>query len=176
MNDQINDLLKRNQSYFKEVKELIAKKTFHINSHVLCYFTYSLSLSHATDEDNLLLGSFTILNLGQKPLQHPVICITLSDSSLFKLSGKFTHKASNSKVTPSVWERISKTSNQDEYWFKYKAAPYISANDRLSFSNFQVEWTPQKNYNGTIKGFVYSEEIKDGQEAVNQINISGMTP
>ncbi|WP_078579798.1 hypothetical protein [Salipaludibacillus agaradhaerens] len=176
MNDHVNHLLKQNQSYFKEIKKLIAKKTFHINSHVLCYFTYSLSLNHSIDGDNLLLGSFTILNLGQKPLQHPIICITLSDSSLFKFSGKFTHKASSNKVTPSVWERISKTSNQDEYWLKYKAAPNIAANDSLSFSNFQVEWTPQKNYNGTIKGFIYSEEIQEGQEAVNQINISGMTP
>ena len=49
----------------------------------------------------------------------------------------------------------------------------LNPSETLTFSNFQMKWLPESSYAGSIMGFTYGDEAKDGISSFNQINVNG---
>lgn len=142
--------------------------------NIISYFTYYSNIYHKIGAENFCLGSFHIYNIGEKPLTNPYICIKLSPSSCFEFSGKYLHKDTNQKVKLSnSWEKINDPADKQEYWLKPNNLQVLHPLETLSFSDFQIKWSPVSSYAGSILGFAYGDELKEGISALNQINLSG---
>ncbi|WP_404453350.1 hypothetical protein LG329_03390 [Virgibacillus necropolis] len=171
---KVNYLNEKTITYIAEIKENLNHYEKSQDFNVLCYFTYSLNLSDDKKVDNLSIGSFHILNIGNQPLTNPYICIKLSPKDLFTFSGKYLYNKPNQLMnSPDAWERINDRDEKEEYWLKPVGIKTIEPSQKISFSNFQVKWPPQKSYFGSITGFVYCDEFKDGKAAINQFSVSG---
>ena len=66
-----------------------------------------------------------------------------------------------------------KKTNKEEFWLKPLGKPSIEPNETISFSDFQITWTPTESYAGSIMGFTYSDQMKDGIAVINPINLNG---
>ncbi|WP_077624229.1 hypothetical protein [Sediminibacillus massiliensis] len=171
---KIAALQEMNTSYWKEIRSLVSEMNLENNLQVISYFTYSLSIAHEPKQENFCLGSFHIHNLGTKPLTNPYICIKVSAASPFEFSGKYTYKDSKQTIRmANAWERINDPSEKEEFWLKPTPDHPLEPSETLSFSNFQVKWQPKSSYTGSILGFVYGEEIKEGVNSLNHISING---
>lgn len=171
---KIAGLHEMNTSYLEEIKTLITEEKTAEKFHVISYFTYSLNINHSRDQENFSLGTYHIQNVGEKPLSNPYICIKVSSDSPFKFSGKYLYKGSRQLAgMTNAWERLNDHQDQQEFWLKPAKKNILEPNETLSFSNFQVKWLPEPSYAGSIMGFTYGDEIKDGMSALNQINVSG---
>ena len=71
------------------------------------------------------------------------------------------------------WERINDKTNKEEYWLRPLTKSTIEPNETLSFSNFQIKWSPTESYAGSIMAFTYSDQLKDGVAVINPINLNG---
>ncbi|MFZ0477305.1 MAG: hypothetical protein WAM18_17695, partial [Halobacillus sp.] len=74
------------------------------------------------------------------------------------------------------WKRLNEKDNKEEYWLKPLEQSTIQPGQTLTFQNFQVKWTAEDTYAGSITGFVYGEENKGGVAALNSINLNGVVP
>ncbi|WP_067724769.1 hypothetical protein [Oceanobacillus damuensis] len=172
--EKIVELQEMNTSYLKKIKSLVTEKKALSDFQVICYFTYSLNIFHEQGNENYCLGSFHIQNLGGRPLTNPYICIKISPGSPFDFSGKYLYKDSKQKMRMTdAWERINDPMDKQEYWLKPVEKNVLNPSETLSFSNFQMRWLPESSYAGSIMGFTYGDEEKDGISSLNQINISG---
>ncbi|MBP2077989.1 hypothetical protein [Oceanobacillus polygoni] len=163
-----------NTSYLNEIKSLLSDKKALKDFQVISYFTYSLNLLHKEGNENYCLGSFHIQNVGGRPLTNPYICIKVSSDSPFDFSGKYLYKDSKQKMRlANAWERINDPMDKQEYWLKPVEKNVLNPSETLSFSSFQMKWLPESSYAGSIMGFTYGDEAKDGINSLNQINISG---
>ncbi len=172
--EKFAELQEMNTSYLKEIKSLITEMKAPQNFQVICYFTYSLNVLHERGHENFSLGSFHIQNLGTRPLTNPYICIKLSPDSPFDFSGKYIYKDSKQKMRlTNAWERMNEPLDKQEYWLKPSEKRVLNPSETISFTNFQVKWIPESSYAGSIMGFTYGDEVKDGIGALNQINVSG---
>lgn len=140
----------------------------------ISYFTYSLNLAHEVNGENLCLGSFHIRNIGHQTITNPYICIHLPKDSPFSFTGKYVYPDQLQRVkNPGMWERMNERDNLEQFWLKPLERQSIKPNESLTFSNFQIKWTPTEKYAGSIMGFTYSETHQEGIAAVNAINLSG---
>ncbi len=163
-----------NISFLKEINSLVQEIKVSKSLQIICYFTYSFNISHMRVNDNFCLGSFHMYNNGAKPLQNPYICIKLSSNSSFEFSGKYVYKDSKQKINlVDTWERINDPKDKQEYWLKPNNLQELNPLETLSFSDFQIKWSPESSYTGSVLGFVYGDELKEGISALNQINVSG---
>ncbi|CDQ19913.1 hypothetical protein BN982_02220 [Halobacillus karajensis] len=166
---------KRHERYIHEIKEKIEELKQSRDQHVYSYFTYSIHFSHDPAHESMLLGSFHIQNKGREPFKAPYICLKLSENSIFHFSGKYLYKDSLKKMRMSgAWERLNEVTDKEEFWLRPVEVKQIEPGDSLTFSNFQLKWSPEKNYAGSLMGFTYGEEHEEGVPALNQINLSGM--
>ena len=111
---------------------------------------------------------------GIEPITNPYICIKLPEQSPFSFSGKYVYdNFKRTLKTPGGWQRINEKENKEEYWLKPLGKQSIEPNETLSFSDFQVKWMPTQSYAGSIMGFTYSDELKDGIAVLNPINLNG---
>lgn len=164
-----------NISYLKEIKSLVTDMEGPKRFQIISYFTYSLNIFHEQGRENFCLGSYHIQNVGDKPLTNPYICIKVSPESPFEFSGKYVYKNSRQKMgMANAWERINEATDKHEFWLKPANNYTLESFETLSFENFQVKWLPNTSYAGSIMGFTYGEEISDGMNALNQINIGGV--
>ncbi len=74
------------------------------------------------------------------------------------------------------WERTNEKTNKEEFWLKPLGKASIEPNETISFSNFQITWSPKESYAGSIMGFTYSDQLKDGIAVINPINLNGTVP
>lgn len=171
---KIRQLERETTAYLNEIKELISKDKQAQNMTVISYFTYSSSISHDSEKESLIIGTYHIHNLGNKPITNPYICIKLSPDSPFMFSGKYISKKTKIPLNaPDAWERMTEQTDKSEYWLRPIGIETIEPDQLLSFPNFQVKWLPKEPYSGSIRGFTYFDEQKEGISAINQINISG---
>ena len=113
-------------------------------------------------------------NIGNQPITNPYICIKIPKESPFHFFGKYVYE--NFKQTLKVqegWQRINEKTNKEEFWLKPLGKPSIEPNETISFSNFQIKWSPTESYAGSIMGFTYSDQLKDGIAVINPINLNG---
>lgn len=163
-----------NIAYLQEINSLVKEIKITKNFQVICYFTYSLNISHMHNTENFCLGSFHIYNIGEKALQNPYICIKLSPNSSFEFSGKYLYKDSQQKMKlTNTWERINDPTDKNEFWLKPNKLQELNPLETLSFSDFQIKWSPVSSYASSVMGFTYGDELKEGISALNQINVSG---
>ncbi|WP_085992739.1 hypothetical protein [Oceanobacillus senegalensis] len=168
------DWHKMNTSYLNEIKTMVSEIKTANNLHVISYFTYTFHIFHEKGYENLCLGSYHIRNIGQKQLTNPIICIKISPEALFDFSGKYLYKDSKQKVQLSnAWERLNEPTDKQEFWLKPTHKNTLDPSETLTFSNFQVKWLPKSSYKGSIQGFTYGDELQEGMNALNQINING---
>lgn len=168
-------LQQQTQAYLQEIKELIEKRPAHKKSNVISYFTSSMNISLNTAQESLCLGSYHVYNIGNEPLTNPSICIKLPDPSPFSFSGKYVHEQSKQNLKgPNEWLRFTKDAdaNKNEYWLKPIGKITIEPNEIISFSNFQIRWSPDDNSDGSITGFTYCDQFQQGMAAVNPIHLS----
>lgn len=158
----------------EEIRGYVEDMQSENDLHLISYFTYSINLAHDGNQENLCLGSYHIRNLSQKTITNPYICIKLPKDSPFTFTGKYIYKNRQSKVkNPGGWVRINEQENLEQFWLKPFEHQTIQPNETISFSDFQIKWTPTKAYAGSIMGFTYSEEHQEGIPAMNAINLSG---
>lgn len=172
--EKIKKLHHQTNTYLTEIKRIIAERDVPNKNSLICYFTYSMNISHDPEQESLCLGSFHILNTGNQSITNPYIYLKIPVESFFSFSGKYVYK--NSKKSSKVadgWERINEKTNKEEYWLKPSSKKTIEPNEKISFSNFQINWSPKESYSGSIIGFTYSDQMKDGVAVINPINING---
>ena len=172
---KIKQLEQETTSYLNEIKKLISNTPQKSNLKLMSYFTYTISISHEKESESIIIGTYHIHNIGNNPLNNPYICVNHSPNSPFLFSGKYVTKKTNlSMKTTDTWERLlNEQTNKEEYWLKPIGTEVIAPNQILSFSNFQAKWISNGSYAGSIMGFTYCDEFKEGIPAINQINVSG---
>lgn len=168
-------LLLQNQtkSYVQEIKELVEKLPTYKNINVISYFTSTFNISHNLEQESLCLGSYHVYNIGNEPLINPYICIRLPENSTFSFSGRYVHERFKpTSAGSNEWVRTMNTTNKNEFWLKPISKTTVEPNEVLSFSNFQIKWSPNKSYEGSISGFTFCDQLQDGISVLNPINLS----
>lgn len=172
--EKIKQLEQETTSYLNEIRKLISEPQKSEDLKLISYFTYTTNISHEKEQDSLIIGTYHIFNIGTKTISNPYICLKLSPNSPFHFSGKYLNKKTNlSMKTTDAWERLNEQTVKDEYWLKPIGKETVDPSQIISFSNFQVKWLPKESYSGSIMGFTYCDEFKEGIPAINQINVSG---
>ncbi|MBM7553621.1 hypothetical protein [Thalassobacillus pellis] len=174
LQDKLDQWQTANSSYLQEIKTAVTRLKTPQYFQIISYFTYSLNVSHDSDLDSICLGNFYIENLGNQPLEKPYICLKISEGAPFEFSGRYVYETSKLKrKTPDAWERINDQTNKEEYWLRPLGKQTLLPGDKLHFSNFQLKWLAKGSYSGSLMGFIYGDQVKEGRSALNQINISG---
>lgn len=160
------------ESYVTTIKEFVNKQTER--PQCISYFTYALQLSHDTEMESFCLGSLHIHNIGNQPLMNPILHLHLSDKAPFVLNGKFVSNATSlSSQLTNGWERFNDRTERYTFHLKPIGKTSIEPGEILSFSNFQLTWSPSAFYAGSVTGIFFSDQQPDGVEALNSINING---
>jgi hypothetical protein len=171
---KISKLHHQTKSYLYEIKKLVTELNNPDKMNIISYFTYSLNISHDPEQESLCLGSYHVLNSGNQSITNPYLCIKISEESPFSFSGRYVYEHFKSSLkVPGGWERINEKTNREEFWLRPLVKPSIEPNETISFSNFQITWSPKESYAGSIMGFTYSDQITEGIAAINPINLNG---
>lgn len=174
MNHKIEQFHQGIKAKISEINAQIEKNHKENRANLIGYFTFSLHLTHKADEENLCLGSYHVRNLTGKTITNPYICIHIPKDAPFSFTGKYVYEAHLKKAkNPDGWLRMNATEHPEKFWLKPLQHQSIRPNETISFTDFQVKWTPKKAYAGSIMGFTYSEEHQEGIAAINAINLSG---
>ncbi|SEQ61008.1 hypothetical protein [Piscibacillus halophilus] len=139
---------------------------------LISYFSYSVNIMYDGGE-HLLLGNFTIQNLGSEDITNPYICIKLPENGLFQLNGKIVNPEHKNKAQVDGWERFTEEGESQDYWLRPIKHQRITPEENLVFSNFQIKWQPEASYQAAVLAYVYSDQTPKGIPALNSINISG---
>jgi len=162
------------QSYLDEIKKLVDELNDTAKMNSISYFTYSLNISHDPEQESLCLGSYHVHNLGNRPITNPYLCIKIPEGSPFSFSGRYVYgDFKQSLKAADGWERTNEKTNKEEFWLKPLGKSSIEPNEIISFSNFQITWSPKESYAGSITGFTYSDQVKEGISVINPINLNG---
>jgi hypothetical protein len=171
---KITEFHLQTKSYLSEIRKLVDELHNSARENIISYFTYSLDISHDPEQESLCIGSYHISNRGNEPITNPYVCIKIPEQSLFSFSGKYVYENFKQRLkTAGGWQRINEKENKEEFWLKPLGKQSIEPNETLSFSDFQIKWTPTEAYAGSIMGFTYSDQLKDGIVALNPINLNG---
>lgn len=174
---KITKLHQQTKSYLDEIKKLIAEPNDSHKLNILSYFTYSLNISHDPEQESLCLGSYHVHNIGNHSITNPYICIKVPEESPFSFSGRYVYdNFKQSLKSAGEWERINEKTNTVEFWLRPLGKASIEPNETISFSNFQIKWSPTKSYSGSIMGYTYSNQLEDGVAVINPINLNGTIP
>lgn len=172
--EMIEELNHQTKSYLYELKTVINELNKPDSMKVISYFTYSLNISHNTEQDSICLGSYHIYNLGTEAITNPYFCIRVPKESPFSFSGQYVYEhLRQSMKNTGEWERINDENNQEEFRLKPLAQKEIKPNETLSFPNFQIKWSHAESYAGSITAITYCDQLKEGIAVINPINING---
>ncbi|MER2060733.1 MAG: hypothetical protein ABTA16_18105 [Niallia sp.] len=171
---KIGELQQQTNSYLHEIKKLAEGLKDPARVTIISYFTYSLDISHNPEQESLCLGSYHIHNTGNQAITNPTVCIKVLKESPFSFSGRYVYE--NFKQSLKVadgWQRMNEKTDREEFWLKPLGKASIEPNETISFSNFQITWSPEESYAGSITAFTYSDQLKDGIAVINPINLNG---
>lgn len=163
-----------NSKYKREINNLIRNMKSKKQLQIISYFTHSFNISHTEDFDNFCIGTFHLRNVGTVALNNPFICIRIESEDEFDFSGKYIYQDSLKKNRMTqAWERFNDSKDKHEYWLRPVEKKVLATSDKISFSNFQLKWKPHSAYAFRLNAFVYGDEIKEGQNSLNDIHIKG---
>ncbi|KOY80348.1 hypothetical protein ADM90_21155 [Lysinibacillus macroides] len=175
--DKIHELQQQTNAYIREIKTLVEALKMPNRVNLISYFTSAFNISYDSEQESLCLGSYHIRNIGSKPITNPSICIQLPKDSPFYFSGRYVHE----NFTPNLktqgqqhWERFNDKLSKEEYWLRPVGKTILEQNETLSFTNFQIRWSHNLSYSGTIMGFTYCDQLTDGVAVLNPINLNGI--
>lgn len=173
---KLKEIKDQTNLYVYEIKKLVEKITITDGIDVISYFTSSLNITLDSEQESLCLGSYHIRNIGNQPLTNPYLCIKLPESSPFSFSGRYVYENFKQNLKDSnSWERINDKTNKEEFWLKPLSKTTIEPNETITFSNFQIRWSNSVAYSGSIMGFTYCDQLKDGVAVLNPINLNGIS-
>lgn len=173
LEEKIHILQMQTKAYLREIKEQIDQLPKSKKIHVISYFTTSFNISHSPEQESLCLCSYHIHNIGNESLHNPSISIILPEDSPFSFSGRYVREEfSQSFKGPNEWIRLPNSTNKKEFLLKPLSKTELKPNEILSFSNFQIKWSPNESYSGSITGFTYCDQLQDGIAVVNPIHLS----
>jgi len=149
------------------------------------FFTYSLIVPSDDDDDILVIGDFTITNIGTESLHETIVCLKIAPKESGRLNGKIATRPTSTQdgmihtesaatewmFFRQMWkEEIRK---KGEYWIKPVNVSELGPNEQLQFRNFEVRVLKQGDENSLIvDAFVYCKEIPHGTPAMNRIIIN----
>lgn len=176
--EKIQALKDQTNAYLHEMKQLVEGLRIPNSVSLISYFTSSFNISYDSEQESLCLGSYHIRNIGSEPVTNPYVCIQLPKDSPFYFSGRYVHE----NFTPNLktqgqyqWERFNDKSSTEEYWLRPVGKTIIEQNETISFTNFQIKWSHNLSYSGTIMGFTYCDQLTDGAAVLNPINLNGIS-
>jgi len=176
--DKIQAVKEQTNTYVQEIKKLVEELAVQNNISLISYFTSSFNISYDSEQESLCLGSYHIRNIGHTTVTNPYLCIKLPKDSPFYFSGRYVHE----NFTPTLktqgqsnWERFNDKSSKEEYWLRPVGKSTIEPNETISFTNFQIKWSHNLSYSGTIMGFTYCDQLTDGVVVLNPINLNGIS-
>lgn len=173
---KIEELKCQTTAYLSEIRKLIEGLHIPQSIKVISYFTFSLNISHDTEQDSLCLGTYHIRNIGNQPLTNPYLCIKLPEDSPFFFSGQYVYEHFKQNLRGSAsWERINDKASKEEFWLKPLDKTSIEPNETITFSNFQLKWAHSSSYGGSITGITYCDQLKEGIAVLNPINLNGFS-
>lgn len=176
LQEKVHTLQQQTKFYIQEIKEIIQKLPISKNTKLISYFTSTFNISHNLEQESLCLGSYVIHNIGNEPLTNLRICITLPENSPFSFSGRYVHEHFKPSFQgPNEWMRIKNTNKKNEFWLTPLSKKTLEPNEIFSFSNFQIKWSPNQSYAGSIIGYTYCDQLEDGVTVLNPINLSVIT-
>ncbi|MBO0589150.1 hypothetical protein [Sporosarcina sp. E16_8] len=171
---KLTKLQHQTKTYLSEIKKMVDELNEPAKMIIVSYFTYSLNVSHDPEQESLCLGSYHIHNLGNQPITNPSVCIKVSQESPFSFSGRYVYADfKQSLKVADGWERTNEKTNKEEFWLRPLGKSSVEPNETISFSNFQITWSPKESYAGSIMGTTYSDQMKDGIAVINPINLNG---
>lgn len=174
--EKINELKKQTDFYVHEIKKTVEGLIIPDSVNIISYFTSSFNISYNPDEESLCLGSYHIRNIGNQPITNPYLCIKLPEDSPFSFLGRYVYEHFAPKLKGnSSWERINDQSSKEEFWLRPIGKTTLEPNETLSFPNFQIKWGHSFSYSGSIMGFTYCDQLKDGVVVLNPINLNGIS-
>lgn len=176
--DKIQALKEQTNTYVQEIKKLVEELAIPNKVNLISYFTSSFNISYDSEQESLCLGSYHIRNIGSTPVTNPYLCIQLPKDSPFYFSGRYVHE----NFTPNLktqgqsnWERFNDKSSKEEYWLRPVGKSTIEPSETISFTNFQIIWSHNLSYSGTIMGFTYCDQLTEGVVVLNPINLNGIS-
>ncbi|QDQ00977.1 hypothetical protein FOH38_11175 [Lysinibacillus fusiformis] len=173
---KVIELKGQTESYVSEIKKRLEELIIPDSVSMIGYFTSSLNISYDPEQESLCLGSFHVRNIGNQPLTNPYLCIKLPEDSPFSFSGRYVYEHFKQSLKgPTSWERINDRSSNEEFWLKPLGKTSIEPDETISFTNFQIKWAHNLSYSGTIMGFTYCDQLKEGVAVLNPINLNGIT-
>ena len=178
MEAKINELQQQTDFYLTELRTVFDKINAKKTGRVLSYFTSSLNMSYADDEESLCLCSYHIWNIGNVPLTNPTITIKLAEDSPFTFSGRYIHsifQRNLRQTNQNEWVRINNDGHKNTFSFKPLEKTVIKPNEILSFEQFQIRWLNNTPCGESITGITYCDQFQDGIAAINPINLSVIT-
>jgi len=176
--DKIQALKEQTNAYVHDIKRLVEELAIPNRINLISYFTTALNISYDPEQESLCLGSYHIRNIGSTPVTNPYLCIQLPKDSPFYFSGRYVHE----NFTPNLktqgqsnWERFNDKSSKEEYWLRPVGKSTIEPSETISFTNFQIIWSHNLSYSGTIMGFTYCDQLTEGVVVLNPINLNGIS-
>ena len=173
--DKIQALKEQTNTYVQEIKKLVEELAIPNKVNLISYFTSSFNISYDSEQESLCLGSY---HIGNTPVTNPYLCIQLPKDSPFYFSGRYVHE----NFTPNLktqgqsnWERFNDKSSKEEYWLRPVGKSTIEPSETISFTNFQIIWSHNLSYSGTIMGFTYCDQLTEGVVVLNPINLNGIS-
>ncbi|RPF52154.1 hypothetical protein [Aquisalibacillus elongatus] len=169
LNEKLQQLDQENQKFINRIQESLNQ----FPRTPISYFSYSLNVSNALDENNIIIANYTLFNITTHEIHQPFICLKLPEDPFFHMTGKIISPDMKRKGQPGAWERFTQSDRSQDYWLKPVDKDVLFPGEKLSFSNFQLTYAAEQNYNANVQGFFYGEGYHEGVPAINSISISG---
>lgn len=133
------------------------------------YFTYAVMISEEKEEPTTVIGDFVVENIGNTPLNDPIICLRLRPPEHAQLSGKFSFRQLQEEggwtFAVDNWRQKIK---EGEYWLKPIDETTLLPNEQLRFPSFELRIVQTI----VVEAFVYFRQLKQGVSSFNHIVIN----
>lgn len=147
------------------------KKIIDSSSPCLAYFTNAIFIS--SNEENVIIGKFHILNTGYQTIHQPIILLSIKSELEVKFSGKFASSEGKGDLGLVEWERVKTNGDtRKEYCLKPVKINELQMGESAAFSDFQLKFQYKENHSISLEGYVYFEEMPEGIRSLNSINLS----
>lgn len=171
--EKLEELDLQREAFISKIKRAMSNnQRIKIEENLLVYFSYSCNLTNLRDEENYIIGSVIIHNYTSQPIKQLSIGLVVDSEQVYQFTGKYvTDNSQSGQKTPVNWKRISDDNDHHTYWFQWIGKDPIASDSIVSFSNFSLSWESNHPFSCSVKGFVYTDDYRDGVKSNNEINV-----
>ena len=145
---------------------------------IYSYFNYSVILPPEGDDTISIYGDFTIVNIGDVPLEDLVVCFKVKPVGSVTLSGKFSdpkllngpgREREDIKWVRAVEDWRDRIQKNGEYWVKPIRSPISK---KITLNAFEILFN-KTECNGKVKveSFIYIDSNSPPSTCLNKINL-----